>query len=272
MHALQASVQSLRSLYIHADTDVYDVNLLQLLVEHNPQLHSITLVVTCTTPDIVLQAIAAHCQYLRKLSFPAHNGVVSDAGLVCLLQRCLHLASLELWDCSGITELSLAAMALLCSQLTTFSLPGCMCLDQCSAQQLVRRLFNLEHLNLRNCKNVPAALLVDLLQNNPQLTYVNLTSVDSVADALLALLPQFCPRLSFLCIDRCMFVTDLQMLHRCDALHMLFVKGCRAVSGAAMILLAGALNHRIQVVCSGSGVSAATVRELKGHQYLQLTM
>lgn len=230
-----------------------------LIAQHCHNLTDLQLTGCEEFTDLSLTALADNCLSLQWLRLSAHRGGFADAGLAHLLQRC-KIRELHLWDCSGIADRSMTAIAMLRPQLTELSLDRCNALGSMVAERAMLGLCNLTILSLARATDVSENLLVGLIENNPNLELIDLKGAATVTNAVLAAVASKCPDLASLDVSYCTEVSDLRPIEKCAILCVLHVSGCPNVTDSSLLQLAAMLEARefeLAVYAKGSGVTDA---------------
>lgn len=221
-----------------------------------------------------LFAIGKHCIHLRVLRLSAARGTVTDFGMEYLLLHSRRLITLHIWDCSGITDRSIAALSPLRAQLTSLALCKCSAFYTVLAGATMRQFCNLNELHLPHCTGLSEQRLIDIIECSPHLGHIILTSVTTVTNDVVEAIARSCRKLWALNISGCRNVSSILPLSLCCEFCWLECKDCVAVSDEAVLLLAdtAGFGFVLSVYAHGSGVTEATVRQLLDHPRLQLNM
>ncbi len=136
------------------------------------------------TPACV-HALAKSCPNLRVVSFFSAKKMVTDESIEAL-SGCTNLESLNLVNCSNITDRAVQLLTQKCKSLRELNLSGCTQLTTRSITSLSMHAPQLESLGLSNTPSDPHVIALALLQlkNLQSIQLAGFLNVDVVIDAL----------------------------------------------------------------------------------------
>ena len=193
--------------------------------------------------DTDLFYVAQHCSNLTTVNFYLCT-LITDEGVIALVQGCSQLLSLNLQQCTrNITDASMIALAQGgCPNLTSLNLCDCKEITDAGVIALAQGCKKLSALNLKFCKHITDAAVIALAQGCPRLSYLDLGWCKQITNAAVIALAQGCPRLSHLDLAECYMITDegvIALAQGCPELATLSLYECERLTDASIIALAG---------------------------------
>ncbi|KNC55009.1 hypothetical protein, variant [Thecamonas trahens ATCC 50062] len=124
-----------------------------------------------------------------------------------VVEMCPNLTTLNLYNCSNITDAAVVTLAGGCPNLTTLYLDYCSNITDAAVVALAGGCPNLTTLGLRNCSDITDAAVVALAGGCPNLTTLYLNNCSNITDAAVVALAGGCPNLTTLDLNNCSKVT-----------------------------------------------------------------
>lgn len=190
---------------------------------------------SCSITNKGLRALSGRCRDLEKVSL-AWSRAVGDAGLQMLTASCMHLRSLNVSHCSGLTSSGLSAIAA-CGALEVLDVSYTN-IDDSSLVGIIRGAPGLRQLSLVKCvllTGMWAPAMVTSLEN------LNLEGCSAVSDEGVAAISRGCKFLRHLGLQ-CTRISDkgIEVLSHCSRLQSLNIACCTDVKGPGLLPVAKA--------------------------------
>jgi hypothetical protein len=198
---------------------------------------------------------------VEELKLPRHPGGrhytgVTDKEMLIMFggERFSELRTLNLCNCSNITDASVMEVARRCSNLQTLDLDCCSNITDASVSEVARRCSNLQTLNLDRCSNITDASVSEVARRCSNLQTLNLPgkfydygisrwSVSpNITDASVLEVARGCSNLQSLNLTNCQGnitgASVLEVVRRCSNLQTLNLGGCSNITDASLLEIA----------------------------------
>ena len=222
-------------------------------IDHLDSLTSLTLASCDTLNDFSLEKISNGCRKLLHLNLE-NSRSFSGASLCRACQYCGSLTSLDLSDCSNMTDDTILSFSNSLARLRKLKLRNNTDITWNSINHLWSRMDHLELLAVPNCASIDfSCILLSMLTRKYGLLTLDVSSNPSVTDDVVAALDELCPDISELSVKNCPFLTDASVFIfkvSFPSLQRLKVGG---VDGVMSNIVEG----------SHSGMTAQALRDLK---------
>lgn len=165
---------------------------------------------------------------------------VTDATIAAVAKNCVALEALNLGHCSQITDAGVSAIAS-CSGLTTLILEECSKITDNAIQALSDGCTSLEHFNIRNCKKVTGVSISQLARKCTKLQQINLCFCDYITDQAISVLASNCTQLRYLNLGHCKRLTDQsirQIGANCSLVEELNLSVCEKITDESVVSIA----------------------------------
>lgn len=153
------------------------------------------------------QVLAATCSRLHVLNL-SRCGTLTDADLIPLLRKNIHLVNLNLSQCNSLSAKCLQPVILFCNDLKTLKLARCMWLTTGAMEALALHQNNLEDVDLSHCITISESCILIFIKKFKHLRTFNLEGNKQITDKCLYAMSKNSPALRMLNLGGCSDITD----------------------------------------------------------------
>jgi len=214
------------------------------LAMHFTTLKELDLGGSNTLNDSIVETIAVNCPLLESLYLWATD--VGDLGVQYLTQNCAFLTTLELWNCTLISDAALQhlAKASFATSLSTLILRGCDKITDQGLEYLSQSCHNLVNFSVRGCKLLTDKGILTLVTQSNKFEELMLSFCHQLTDVSLEAIGNHCDRLKKLYLPELELITDegIRFISARTTLEELNLQFCVNITDVAMSHIAKLTN------------------------------
>ncbi|ELU17013.1 hypothetical protein CAPTEDRAFT_118503 [Capitella teleta] len=184
--------------------------------------------------------VSSNARCIRRLLLRNCKTWLTDRELVPVLGANQKLLSIDLTNCTNVTNSSIQKLAISCTALEELRLKDCHWLSADSIVVLGMNCQQLKYVDIAGCWEVTDDALGILLMRASKLSYLSIAKIYGLTDRSISCLAKACQNLRHLNMQGCWRVTDdsVRLLGEyCKSLKGLQVRECRDVTQISLARL-----------------------------------
>lgn len=175
--------------------------------------------------------ILSFCPNLDSMNF-AKQKTLTDDLLISILKQYPDFTSLNLQDCTSLTNKSAHALAK-CKKLVYLNLNGCYWLNKNAFTTIAKECIKLKQVSLAGCHSIDDNAVMALANSCPQLLNVDISRCSAITRSSLLRLADRCPRLDNIRLSLCSRASAssfIYLVSKCRQLTTIDLSGCEWVT------------------------------------------